>query len=180
MDGLRNKTMQLTDVAPVEKWKELEREIHERSGLDAYIYNTKGLSITDFKKWANQLCPAIKGIDKGLSFICAVANQNLANEAIQKKEPVIGECDAGLLKVAVPIFVEDVFVGVAGGCGLILDGSEVESFLINKVTGLEEHRVEHLSEGIVKMATEEVELLIGFIQEKLDGIVGDFLRKQVQ
>jgi len=27
--------LNLTDMLPIEKWKELEREIHKRSGLDA-------------------------------------------------------------------------------------------------------------------------------------------------
>jgi len=170
--------IKLTDILPVEKWKELEKEIHERSGLDAYIYNAEGMSITDFKKWANKLCPAIKATDKGLAFICAVANQNLANEAIRNKGSVIGECDAGLIKVAVPIFVGDEFVGVAGGCGLILDNSEVESFLINKMTDLDEEEVERLSKGIQKMNTDEAAALIRFIQGKLDDIMSDFIHKQ--
>ena len=31
--------MELTDLLPLEKWKELEKEITRRSGLDANIFN---------------------------------------------------------------------------------------------------------------------------------------------
>jgi len=170
--------MQLTDILPIEAWEELEKGIYKRSGLDAYVYNADGMSITSFKKWANRLCPVIKATNKGLAFICAVANQNLANEAIQKKGPVIGECDAGLLKVAVPIFVGDEFVGVAGGCGQILDDSQVESFLVHKIADIDEVEIERLSDDIGKMTTDEVERLIQYIQGKVNRIVSEFEKKE--
>ena len=169
--------MRLAEIQSLDKWKELEKDIYERSGLDTYVYDTRGMSITDFKKWANRLCPAIKATDKGLAFICAVANQNLANEAKRTKAPVIGECDAGLLKVAVPIFVGDEFLGVAGGCGLILNGSEVESFLVNKMTDIGEDEIEHLSHDIKKMTIHEVKSLIDHIQGQINRIVRDLDHK---
>ncbi len=171
---MHERTIELTVLLPIEKWEELEREIHKRSGLDAYVYDSDGMSITNFKKWANRLCPVIKATNKGLAFICAVANQNLANEAIQRKGPVIGECDAGLLKVAVPIFVGDEFVGVAGGCGHILDHSEVESFLVHKILGIEEEKIARLSGEIPRVNKDEVERLMEYIQDQVDRIVSDF------
>jgi ligand-binding sensor protein len=169
--------VKLTDILPIEKWAELEEDIYNTSGLDAYMYDTDGMSITEFKRWANRLCPIIKANNKGLAFICAVANQTMANEAIKKKGPVIGECDAGLLKVAVPIFVGDEFMGVAGGCGLILHESEVESFLIHKLTDIDEDEIERLSDDIGKMTTNEAERLIEYIQGHVDRIVSDFEKR---
>jgi ligand-binding sensor protein len=169
--------MKLTDIAPVEKWKELEKDIHKRSGLDAYVYNTQGMSITDFKEWANKLCPAIKETDKGLAFICAVANQNLANEAVKKKGPVIGECDAGLLKIAVPVFVDDAFLGVVGGCGHMIDHSEVECFLVHKMTDMDEPKIERLSRDVKRISNDEATRLIRYIQARINGIVREFANK---
>ena len=91
--------MQLTDIAPVESWVELEKEINRRSGLDANVFNTKGYRISDLKNWANSLCPEIKATDKGQSFICAPAHMNLAVQAMKTKRAVIEECDAGLIKM---------------------------------------------------------------------------------
>lgn len=170
--------LNLTDMLPVEKWKELAREIHKRSGLDASVFNPDGISITDFKKWANRLCPAVKANEKGQTFICAVANQNLTREAWRTRQPVIGECDAGLGKLVVPIFVGDEFLGAAGGCGIIIDGSEVESFLISKMTGIDEERIENLSRGIYRIPTNEAETLVEYIKEEIDRIVSDFERRR--
>ena len=99
--------MELTDIQTLEEWENLEKEIFERSGLDASIFNTDGIRITDYKEWVNRLCPVIKDNDKGQSFICAVAHMNLAAIAKNTKDHVIEECDAGLVKILVPIFVND-------------------------------------------------------------------------
>jgi len=166
--------MRLTDILPIEKWIELEEDIHNRSGFDASVFGPDGMSITDFKKWANRLCPAVKANKKGQTFICAVANQNLTRQAWRTRQPVIGECDAGLGKVVVPIFVGDEFLGAAGGCGMIIDGSEVESFLISKMTGIDEERIEKLSKHIHRIPTNEAETLVEYIRKEIDRIVNDF------
>jgi len=64
---------------------------------------------------------------------------------------VVGECDAGLVKIAVPIFVEGEFLGTAGGCGRLPAGGEVEAFIIEKTTGLTEEEVSELCRGLKAM-----------------------------
>jgi len=120
--------MELTDLLPLEKWKELEKEITRTSGLDANIFNIDGIRITDYKNWANKLCPAIKATDKGQSYICAVAHMNLSAQAKQTQKSLVEECDAGLVKIIVPIFVKDEFLGAVGACGFLLDNGEVDLF----------------------------------------------------
>ena len=165
--------MTLTDIVPVEKWAEFEEDIYNRCGLDVSVFGTDGMSITEFKRWANRLCPAVKATDKGLSFICALANQTMANEVSKTRQPLVGECDAGLMKIVVPIFVGDEFLGVTAACGVILDHSEVEFFLINKITEIDETRIESLSKDINRMPEDEAERLVQYIQGAIDRIVGD-------
>lgn len=163
--------MKLTDILPLEKWIELEMEINRISGLDTNVFNTDGYRITDIKNWANRLCPAIKATDKGQSFICAVAHMNLSAQAMQTGESIIEECDAGLVKIVVPIFVKDEFLGAVGACGFLLDDGEVDSFLINKTTEIDEKETENLSEGIPSISTEKAESLAKIIKEKIDAII---------
>lgn len=160
--------MKLIDILPIEKWIELEKEINKRSGLNASVFDAEGIRITDFKKWANRLCPIVKGNEKGQSYICAVAHQNAANQAKKTKEPAILECDAGLIKFVVPIFADAEFLGVAGGCGLLRKGSEIDSFLINKTTGIEIGKVENLSDDIATISIAELESVIKYIEQKLE------------
>ncbi|MEJ2728549.1 MAG: PocR ligand-binding domain-containing protein [Deltaproteobacteria bacterium] len=159
--------MKLTDLAPLEKWIELEKDIHEKSGLDVNVFDTKGYRISKFKKWANRLCPEIKATDKGQSFICAPAHMNIAALALRSKKPVIEECDAGMLKLVVPIIFDDEYIGAVGACGFLLDDGEVDSFLVNKMTDINEDKVERLAHHIKTIATEKVEILAQYIIEQL-------------
>jgi len=105
--------MKLTDIAPLETWARIENESFEKFGMQSSVFNVDGVRITDTKNWSNQLCPEIKSTDKGQTFICATAHMNMANQARETRKPVIEECDAGLGKIVVPIFVGDEFVGTA-------------------------------------------------------------------
>jgi len=169
--------MELADLLPIEKWKELEREITRRSGLDANIFNTDGIRITDYKNWANKLCPAIKATDKGQSYICAVAHMNLSAQSKQTKEGLVEECDAGLVKIVAPIFMKDEFLGAAGACGFLLDGGEVDSFLVNMTTGIDEEEVERLSADIETISIEKARIVLSFIEEEVRKIIRKFEKK---
>lgn len=165
--------MNLTDLAPIEKWIELEKDIHKKSGLDVNVFDTKGYRISEFKNWANRLCPEIKATDKGQSFICAPAHMNIATLAMRSKKPVIEECDAGMLKLVVPIMLNDEYVGAVGACGFLLDEGEVDSFLVNKMTDINEDRVESLAEGIDSITTEKAEILAQYIEDQIAEIVAN-------
>ncbi|MCP4752675.1 MAG: hypothetical protein GY866_17450 [Proteobacteria bacterium] len=160
--------MNLINIMPLEKWIELEKEINSRSGLNASIFDAYGVRITDYKKWANRLCPIVKANGKGQSFICSLAHQNIATQAMLSREPVIEECDAGLVKLAVPIFFGEEFVGVAGGCGLLLENGEVDTFLIHKTTGIAEEEIEDLSDDIETISSDTLQTLSVFIAEQLN------------
>ena len=165
--------MELTDLLPLEKWAELENEIHMRSGLESNIFNTDGIRITDNKVWVNRLCPAIKATDKGQAFICAVAHMNLANQARDTKSPVIEECDAGLMKIVVPIIMDGTFIGAVGACGLLPAGGEVDSYLVNKITDIDEDKVEALCEDLAVIEINSAEEVAQFIWEKIETIVSE-------
>ncbi|MBI4681581.1 MAG: PocR ligand-binding domain-containing protein [Nitrospirae bacterium] len=166
--------MELSNILPLEKWLGLEKDIFEMSGLASNVFNVDGIRITDFKVWVNRLCPAIKADDSGQSFICAVAHMNIAGMAKENKGAFIGECDAGLLKLVVPIFVNGEFLGAVGACGLLLDDSEVDSFMINRTIGMDYEKIEGLSHDIKRITSEEAEALGKYIAGRIGKIVSDF------
>ena len=163
--------MELTDIAPLETWRELEQRINERSGLNASVFNVDGIRITDFVKWANSLCPEIKGTEKGQSYICSVAHQNLAAQAVKSRKPVIETCDAGMLKLVVPIFVNGDFLGVAGGCGCLERKEDIDTFMINKTTGINEEKLVKLSEDIPFMTRDEAATHAIFIEDEINRLL---------
>ena len=163
--------MKLTDILPTEKWVELEKEIVQRYGVDANVFNVDGVRISEFKAWANDLCPAIKATDKGQSFICAVAHMNLAAQARQTCKAVVEECDAGLVKIVVPIFLDGLFLGAVGACGVLLEDGEADTFLINKITEIAEETAAQLSEKIGSISNEKALELKQFVQDRIDKII---------
>ncbi len=163
--------MQLTDIVPLKTWIELEQKINERSGLNASVFDVDGVRITDFKKWANKLCPVIKADEKGQDYICAVAHQNIAVQAKRSRKAVVAECDAGLMKLVVPIFLNGEFLGVAGGCGYIAENGEVDMFMISKTTGITEEKLMDLSDDIAVMTPEQAQSHTKFIQIEIEQII---------
>lgn len=168
--------MKLTDLLPLEKWKAFEKDVTRISSLDANVFNMAGIRITDYKNWANRLCPAIKATDKGQSYICAVAHMNLAAQAKQTGKSLIEECDAGLLKIVIPIFVKDEFLGAFGACGLLLAEGEIDPFLINMTTGIDEQEIERLSTDISTMTSDKAQSVATYIEEKIGEIISNFVK----
>jgi len=166
--------MQLTDLMPLEDWIAFEKEIVAKSGMDANVFGTDGVRITDFKAWANRLCPAIKAEPKGQSFICAVAHMNIATMAKNQGRPVVEECDAGLAKLVVPIIVNNEFIGAVAACGALLDDGEVDDFMINKTTGIEEEAIAGLADDIPNVTSQSINELKEFIVAKVNAIVASY------
>jgi ligand-binding sensor protein len=166
--------MKLTDIATLKQWIELEQKINARSGLNASVFDVDGVRITDFKKWANRLCPVIKADEKGQDYICALAHQNIAAQAQRTRQPVIAECDAGLMKIAVPIFLNAEFLGVAGGCGYIMGDGEVDLFIVNKTTGIANEKLINLADDIPTMTPEQAESLARFIENQVNQIIKEY------
>ena len=84
------------------------------------------------------------------------------------------ECDAGLMKFAVPIFVENEFLGVAGGCGLLRNQEQVDIYLVHRTTGLAEEVVEDLSQNIETIPNDRLESAISYLERKVAEIIREF------
>jgi ligand-binding sensor protein len=166
--------MKLTDIAPLEHWMALENEIHSRSGMDANVFDTRGYRISPQKHWANALCPAVKETDKGQSFICAPAHMNIAAQAMRSRRTAIEECDAGLIKLVVPVLLDDEFIGVVAACGMIGEGGEIDTFLVNKMTGIEEEKVATLAATVPSITLEKARELSRFIEGRVAAILAGF------
>lgn len=159
---------------PVEKWICLEKAINRKSGLNASVFDAGGIRITDFNRWVNMLCPIVKANSKGQSFICSTAHQNAASQSQQTKKPAIVECDAGLVKCVVPIFVDEMFLGVASGCGLLPQSGEVEVYLIHKITDIDIKDIEILSRSINTIGQNKVNSIIDYTQQEIKRILQEF------
>ncbi len=168
--------MELLQILSIEYWNEIENSLFDKFNLQGSVFNSKGIRITKSMNWSNRLCPVIKSIDKGQSFICAAAHMNMANQAMQSKAPVIEECNAGMLKLVVPIFINGKYLGVIGGCGLLLEGGAVDTFAINKLAGIDEGEIKSLMYNIPVITLKEAHLACDYIDDQLDLLIKQYER----
>lgn len=165
--------MELTDIAPLSRWETLEQDIYSKFNFQGSVFNPDGIRITGVKNWSNDLCPTIKGSEKGQSYICSVAHMNMNAIARNTKETVVEECDAGFSKVVVPIFWEDEFLGVAGGCGLIAEDGEADTFAVTQIAGLPEEQVETLATDLPTITQADLNRAADFIRDQINLILAD-------
>lgn len=159
--------MTLIDILSRETCEKFENELFDRYGINCSVYDSSGTGVTGKPHWCNRLCPEIKANQEALAAICAPGNQNFMAQAKQTRKPVIGECDAGFIKIAVPIFYKDAFMGTAGGCGLLPEGGEIETFLIEKTMGMNEKQIHGLCNGLGTMTKEKAEEMAVFLEKRI-------------
>jgi ligand-binding sensor protein len=135
--------------------------------MNCTVHDIKGTPISGKPNWCNELCPKIKSDKDSISAICSPSNQYFMEEARKTGKPVIGECEVGFLKLAVPIFINGEFLGTAGGCGLIPAGGEIEPFIITKTLGMSEQEVQDLCQGIKVMKEPESHAMAEYINQCL-------------
>ena len=169
--------MKLTHIISKEKWEHFEKELFDRFHINCTVYDISGKGITGKPRWCNRLCPEIKANKDSLAAICATGNQHFMAQTKRTRKAVIDECDAGLTKIAVPIFVAGEFLGTAGGCGLLPVGGEVQTFLLEKTMGLSETQIMGLCEGLGTMTQAEAEKMAVYIEQRTAQFVDDYLKR---
>jgi len=163
--------MHMIDLKSVEEWEEFEREIHRLHRINGVTYDAEGAHLTSQNIWANRVCPVIKENPGSLQAICSVAHQNAGLQVLRERKPAVVECDAGFLKICVPVWNKDDLLGVVGGCGLLAEEGEVEAFLVGMATGVDEETIEELAIGAPRMSDEQVKDFIRYLEEQVAEIM---------
>jgi len=166
--------MELTELMPLDAWRKFETELFENFFMNCTVYNTDGIGLTGKPTWCNTLCPEIKANPTSLATICAAGNQYFMAQAKKTGSAVIDECDAGLLKIAVPIIVDGTFLGTAGGCGRLPEAGEVDAFIVQKTTGLDESAVNKLCESVATITRSEAQAVADYIEKRIGEFVAGF------
>ena len=76
-----------------------------------------------------------------------------------KKTSVVEICEAGMAKLVVPIFRDQNYLGSITTCGCKLPETEIETYFIEKTTGVSGHAVAEMSEKIPIVQKEQLQQL---------------------
>jgi len=161
--------MELTDLIPLESWKQLAEDVYKKFGFNSCIYNKDNMLIHSPVGWANEVCPLIKAGDSRV--ICATSQQNFFKKVLKSINPVIDECEAGFSKFLVPIFINGDFLGSAGGCGCLITGNTIDTFYISKLVGKDEKEIKSLVNTIPKIEKNKIEEALLYLQKQLEQII---------
>ena len=167
----------MTDLMDLEGWKQLELDLHQATNMNAAAYDDQGAMFTGQKTWGNQLCPKIKSVPAGLSAICAVANKAMTAQARAEHRSVIDQCDAGLTKICVPVFLNGDYIGAVGGCGVLLPGEETDTFLVHKTLDADQAEITALAQDIPAMTQETAQQVAADLEQRVAEIVAAYLKR---
>lgn len=162
--------MKLTDILPIEIWATIEDEANEKFGLNASVFDAEGHRVTGRRRDINRLCPAIGASRDGQTQICARSHQDIVGRVRRGGKAVIDQCDAGFVKIVVPIFVNGEFLGAFGGCGKPLEDEGIDAFYVSKVTGIPEEEIEAMALDIPTMTELETEEVASFLAARVRAV----------
>jgi len=162
--------MELTQIMPKEQWVELQQELCEKFGLNADVVDKEGKKLAGVS-WGNELCRTLHEDKKGFSSICVPAG-SMFTQLAQAGEQYVEECDACMTRLSVPIVRDGELIGSIGGCGLLSDEEEVDSFTIGMMSDLEEEKTEELAKTVSVVSEARVKEIQEYIQNRIDEILG--------
>jgi ligand-binding sensor protein len=158
--------MELKDIMSVEEWKQLVEDINTRYGFNGSAYYINNNVLVKSDRWANKLCPAIKAGDSRI--VCATAQKRSSQKAKEEKVTVIEECDAGFTKFVIPVFADNEFAGMIGGCGCLSGNTKVDSFYVSKLLNKEEKEIKGLLNTVQHISQERLAEAIRYVQGKIE------------
>jgi ligand-binding sensor protein len=146
------------EVTPLElkteqEWQEILDRFAREIGMTACLTDDKG-GLLQCRGDRPPLCKAIRDKPQALTFICSQTNSAMLAEAKVTLRPQIDLCEAGLLRVVVPLIHDGVLVGQIAACGLAPLDQELDSFLIGKQLGLSEEQVLELARATPRASEE--------------------------
>lgn len=126
-----------------EEWLDILKTVSSETGMEASLTDEKGkLLIEEGSRYP--LCLKIRENSESLTFICSQSNTSMLAMVLKTLKPIVEECEAGFLRMVVPVLHEGELVGQVTACGV--RGDDVDSFLIAKQVGIEESLVDEMKE----------------------------------
>ncbi len=140
------------DLKTKEEWEEILDRFAKDAKMTACLTDDTGKQLICASE-RFPLCKAIRENHDALTFICSQTNTAMLAVLKQTLRPEIDACEAGLIRVAIPIFRDGSLIGQVTACGLGSNDEELDSFLVSKQMGIPEEEVLKLA-GSTPMGSE--------------------------
>ncbi|HKJ31437.1 MAG TPA: PocR ligand-binding domain-containing protein [Balneolales bacterium] len=146
------------DLNSRENWQKLLDETQSSLGTPTALLNPDNVILQSIGE-RNELCREIRSLKQAVPVICGQSQRFMAEMARTQKTSVVEICEAGMAKLVVPIFRDQNYLGSITTCGCKLPETEIETYFIEKTTGIGGHAVAEMSEKIPIVQKEQLQQL---------------------
>lgn len=128
------------DVKSRGEWETILDRFSSDSNMTSCLTDEAGKQIMcRFDRYP--LCAGIRENEKSLTFICSQTNTAMLAVVSKTRQPEIDFCEAGMIRVVVPIIRNGDMIGMVTACGLASRDEAINTFLISRELGVSEEQV---------------------------------------
>jgi ligand-binding sensor protein len=150
--------MTALDLSNNEQWDPILEEFARETRMTACLSDETG-SHPRCCSERYPLCAAIRENQTATTFICSFANTAMMAVVKKTGRPEIDICEAGLIRIVVPIIRNGRFAGQVFACGLASEEEELNSFLVARHLNIREEEVVELAKSTPFGSIERLKLL---------------------
>ncbi|MBX7422426.1 PocR ligand-binding domain-containing protein [Clostridium chauvoei] len=104
-----DRNRQLEDLIDIDLLQDLQDKLAEITDLEFNIVDFRGNPINNYSNFCD-FCSSLRSIEEGLDLCCS-ANAHGGLESAIRKKPYIFKCPAGLVDIAIPIVIDNQYIG---------------------------------------------------------------------
>lgn len=133
------------------QWSEVLDDLAQRSLMSVLLTDAGG-GILRTHGSRNELCERIRADDDSRMAVCSQTNAAMLELVRLTLAPVIEECEAGMLRLVVPVVRGGILVFQVTACGRVAHGGGIEAFLLSRLLQMREDDVAELGRSVTLVA----------------------------
>lgn len=143
------------DVKSKDEWTEILNRFSAQVNMTACLTDESGSQLFCSGE-RYPLCSSVREHKDALTFICAQTNTAMLAVVKKRLQPEVDLCEAGLVRLVVPIVRNNELIGQVTACGLAAEDDELDTLLVSKQLGMPEAEVADLAKSTPVGSEEEL------------------------
>ncbi len=155
------------DVKSKEEWEKILDGFAQETKMTACLMNKDGGPLF-CRVDRYPLCAAVRENPQATTSICSQTNMAMLAVVGKTGKPEVDLCEAGLLRVVVPILHDGEMIGQITACGVAAEDEEVDTFRVSKELDISEEKAEELLKSTPMGNEEELQEMADRLFDRLN------------
>ncbi|MPQ43525.1 PocR ligand-binding domain-containing protein [Clostridium tarantellae] len=181
---MKIKHLKLNKIIDLDKWQKLQDSLSLVTKMAMITTDYKGIPVSRHS-FCSEFCKAVRN-DPNISSYCQKCDSRGGLEAVRINKPYIYLCHFNIIDIAIPIIVDDKYIGAIMAGQVKLDNKEDEDSLERILTISSNHfvndninKLNHLYSNIPSLSYEEVKSIAEMLFQLCNYIVEESLDKRL-